>query len=173
MKIPQEILLKLRELVWARADELGWVGLTDGMRSLHYASWAKDPAIEGILSRFLDAQSIRVYLKDTVMKPYCKEQQKDASPIFQALMIDPSSPIVSTFTKPHGCRLGDGRVLCWGAARDWKNVLIAVYERSRSGNGRPFAAVLLNGKHLAATGGLQDSVADVSRRLLIEKVLWL
>jgi hypothetical protein len=40
--------------------------------------------------------------------------------------------------------LADGKVICWGLARDWKAILFAVFERAfLIPSGTPFAAVIM------------------------------
>ncbi len=81
---------------------------------------------------------------------------------------------MEVYEKPHGQRLADGRVICWGKAEDWKAILMALHERTYSRRGiKPFGVVLSQ-----ASGRFQDShtrslVEDAARKIGIEKVVWL
>ncbi len=174
MMIPEEIRDGLREKLWGAADDLGWASLNDSERSQYYERWTKDPAIGGQLAHFMDPRKVRVYIKDSLIKPYERARLlASEAEIWHALETAPPTAAVETFIKPHGCRLDDGKVICWGKSRDWKLILMAVFERGRSRHeGRPFGAVLLEtGK--TSNEGTRNLVRDASTRLGIEKLAWL
>jgi hypothetical protein len=81
--------------------------------------------------------------------------------------------VTERYIKPHGLRLRDGRIVCWGRARDWKTILLAIYERaSFAPNGSPSGAVLLFPSGRSAEEYYQKLIYDVARRLSIEQVVW-
>ena len=80
---------------------------------------------------------------------------------------------IKEFVKPHGRRLFDKRVVCWGQARDWKAVLLAVYERAYRDVGKPYAAILSRGVGKMAQPNERALVQDLATRLGIEKVVWM
>ena len=69
-RIPDDVRDRLRNIVWSRADELGWSSLTDGDRASHYERWTRDKEIGGILAHYMDPRKVRVYIKDSLLKPY-------------------------------------------------------------------------------------------------------
>lgn len=174
MRMPEEIRDGLRDKLWGTADDLGWASLNDSERSRYYEKWTKDPSIGGQLAHFMDPRMVRVYIKDSLIKPYERARLlASEAEIWRALAMDAPMTAAETFIKPHGCRLDDGRIICWGKSRDWKLVLMAVFERGRSlHEGRPFGAVLLEtGK--TSSDGVRNLVKDASSRLGIEKLAWL
>ena len=174
MMIPDNIRVSLREKLWCTADELSWASLNDAERSRIYERWTKDPAIGGELSHFMDPRKVRVYIKDSLIKPYERARLlASEAEIWCALDIEAPTAVAQTFIKPHGCRLEDGRVICWGKSRDWKLILMAVFERGRSKHeGRPFGAVLLETGKTSASSA-RNLVKDASTCLGIEKLAWL
>lgn len=174
MMIPEEIRDGLRDKLWGAADDLGWASLNDSERSRYYEKWTKDSSIGGQLAHFMDPRKVRVYIKDSLIKPYERARLlASEAEIWRALEMAPPTTALETFIKPHGCRLEDGSVICWGKSRDWKLVLMAVFERGRSRHeGRPFGVVLLEtGK--TSNEGVRRLVRDASDRLGIEKLAWL
>lgn len=144
MSVPENIRSEVLQRLAQAADEAGWLSLPAATKSRYYTNWASDPTIGGRLARFLDADRVRLYIKDALMKPYAREKRGgDAAAIFALLRIPKDVAISRSFIKPHGCLLADGRVICWGRANTWKLVLMAVYERAYCGKDAvPHAAVL-------------------------------
>ncbi len=173
MRLPEKIVEAIRAEVWREADKIAWNSLTDHEKSRHYERWIRDKGVGGLLERYIERGSIRVYLKDTIMKPYPREKLKDPAPILACLGVS-DQPVVEEYIKPHGRLLDDGRVVCWGNARDWKSVLFAVYERAFEGpRAHAFAAVLLFPTGKFREREHQAMVREASTRLLIEQVRWL
>lgn len=174
MRMPEEIRVGLREKLWNAADDLGWASLNDSERSRYYEKWTKDHSIGGQLAHFMDPRKVRVYIKDSLIKSYERARLLDSkAEIWSALEMAAPTEAWEIFIKPHGCRLEDGRVICWGKSRDWKLVLMAVFERGRSRHeGRPFGAALLETGR-TANQGERNLVRDAATRLGIEKLAWL
>ena len=81
--------------------------------------------------------------------------------------------ISEAYIKPHGRRLEDGKVVCWGKSRDWKLILMAgVRARSNPARFDPVRPVLLETGPTSETRK-RSLVADVASRLGIEKLAWL
>jgi len=174
MKIPDRIYNNLRDKLWTIADRIGWGTLSDQDKSQLYEAWLADENIGGVLSRYLDAGNIRVYIKDTIMKPYHRDRIKYAGPILELLGLPSDEKTNEEFIKPHGRRLADGKVICWGQARDWKSILFAVYERAYgSTKATSFAAVILNPAGRTKEPGYRRMVEDAAKRLGIERLVWL
>jgi len=174
MRMPEEIRDGLRDKLWSTADDLGWASLNDAERSRYYERWTKDPSIGGQLAHFMDPRKVRVYIKDSLIKPYERARLlASEAEIWRALEMAPPAAAAETFIKPHGCRLEDGRIICWGKSRDWKLVLMAVFERGRSRHeARPFGAVLLETGR-TPNEQARSLVRDAASRLGIEKLAWL
>lgn len=174
MMMPEKIRDGLRDKLWSTADELGWAALNDAERSRYYERWTRDPAIGGQLAHFMDPRKVRVYIKDSLIKPYERARLlASEAQIWHALEITCPTTAIETFIKPHGCLLEDGRVICWGKSRDWKLVLMAAFERSRSTReNRAFGVVLLE----TGKTSFEDErklVKEAATCLGIEKLVWL
>lgn len=174
MNVPDTTRSTLKKKLWQRADEIGWVTLSPTEKSLHYEIWTRSPEIGGRLVRFMRQDQIRVYIKDTLLKDYTRFHLAGHERPFRVLGVPESTCIVETYSKPHGCRLHDGRVICWGRASDWKSILMALHERT-FGKSRniPHAAVLLYALGKFREVQVRAQVEDVAKKLGVSKVVWL
>src|SRR5579863_4483388 len=112
MMIPEAIRDGIREKIWAAADELGWSSIRDSERSRYYELWTRDQAIGGQLAHFMDPRKVRVYIKDSLLKPYERARLLETEgKIWQSLGLSPPINVSGSFIKPHGRRLGDGKVV--------------------------------------------------------------
>lgn len=174
MSLPEDVRKEVRERVWRTAGEIRWRDLSKDERSRHYDEWAQDPDIGQVLARYIDPGEVRHYIKDTIIKPYARAELGDLSRPARVLQIPPDTSFAESYIKPHGRRLADGRVFCWGQAKDWKSVLMAAYERAfQARNARPYGVVLLNAAQTLAEPRLREMVEDIAKRLGIERVVWL
>lgn len=145
--VPKAVRDRFRQVLWSKADSLNWRKLSVLDRTSIYENWAKDKEIGGVLAHYMDPRRVRVYIKDTLMKPYQRARQRDdCGDVLLALGLDSNAiEVVETFTQPHGRLLTDGRVICWGSGRDWKSVVFSVFERSYGRpNSIPYAAVFVD-----------------------------
>ena len=174
MRIPADIKENIRKALWEAAANLDWSGLTDMEKSKYYELWTRNPAIGGQLAHFMDPRQVRVYIKDSLLKSYVRARLSDNEPrVWVALGRPAPTQYARQFIKPHGKRLLDGAVVCWGNSRDWKLILMAVFERSRvTPHSKPEAAALFEVGH-TATDGQRGLVREAARRLGIEKLVWL
>lgn len=173
MKMPDETFKKIHDMLWRKADEVGWGTLSDQQKSSLYEEWLRSEEIGLVLSRYLDAGSIRVYIKDTIMKPYGRERLKDPKPIYTLLKLPNDVLVAREYIKPHGRMLRDGRVICWGMAKDWKGIIMAVFERARKARtGKAFAAVLMYPAGKTTQPGEQALVEEAGKLLGIKHVIW-
>lgn len=171
--VPKEIRDKVRQSIWDRADELNWTGLSDLDRANWYDSWSRDRDIGGILSHFMDARKVRVYIKDSLLKAYLRTRLEDGSgPVLRAAGVD-DVLAVAVYQKPHGRLLSDGRVICWGSSRDWKAVVISVFERAYrlDASVTPYAAILVESGR-TVDESVRTMIRSVAERLGIERALW-
>lgn len=172
--VPNEVKQDVRKRLWASADALDWAFLTAKEKTNYYAAWTESAMFGEILARYIPKGRVRVYLKDTILKDYTRQRLADASIPLRALRLDPSSRTAESFVKPHGRRLLDGRIACWGRAEDWKSILTALFERSYMHPGsRPFGAVLMNASGRWDDKTIRAMVEEVAQRLSISQVVWL
>jgi hypothetical protein len=173
MKIPDRIYTQLKETLWARAEALNWPTLSDQQKSALYEDWLREPGVGGLLSRYLDPANTRVYVKDTIMKPYGRERIKDFSTIQKLLSLPENLTVVETYIKPHGRRLNDGAVVCWGLSRDWKAILFAVFERAYlAPSGVPFAAIIMSPTGKSQQIVYKQMIETAAARMGIEHLIW-
>ncbi|MCG3178260.1 MAG: hypothetical protein BIFFINMI_00586 [Phycisphaerae bacterium] len=174
MKLPDTVLDGLREKLWTLADGLKWATLPDRQKTQYYENWSRDRDIGGVISRYIPDQNVRLYIKDTIMKPYVLDRLEDPNRVRKALGIPLEAGTAENYTKPHGLRLDDGRILCWGLAANWKNLIMAVHERSHlAAKARPFGLVLMYAGGRMQEGPFREMVEDAAKKLKIEKVIWL
>jgi hypothetical protein len=173
MKIPDKISLGVRDRLWGLADRIGWATLSDSQKSAFYEQWIQDDDVGQILARYMRPQNIRVYVKDTILKPYGRERIKEVSPILSLLGLPQDMGIVREYIKPHGRLLCDDRIICWGHARDWKAVIVSVFERAwRIPKGKAYAAILMYSSGKMMQPNERRLVSDASQYLGIERLIW-
>lgn len=180
MRIPASVRGGLREALWALADQLDWARLTWHEKAAQYEAWTRDPDVGGLLANYMDQRQIRVYIKDTIMKGYVRSRLADPQPVMRALGLSatrdagPSLDTVEEYERPHGRRLGDGRVIVWSKAKDWKAVLMVAHERAYvAEEARPYAAVLFSAGGQFAEVSFRLMVQDAADKLGIERLVWL
>lgn len=174
MMLPEEIRDDIRDRLWALADDLGWSGLGDGERASYYEKWTKDAGIGGRLGHFMDPRKVRVYIKDSLLKPYERRRLSlTEDDVWIALNIVPTPPAKESFIKPHGRLLRDGQVICWGKSRDWKHILMAAFERSERAPGASSAAVVLLESGKVMTAADRKLVEIAATRLGISRLKWI
>lgn len=173
MSVPVEIRLRLRTQLWEVADQVRWMNLSSSQKSRYYEDWTRDQEIGGLLARFIDRGKVRLYLKDTLLKGYARERLADQNRPLRLLGIDGPVEVVEAYTKPHGRRLRDGRIICWGRAEDWKTILMALHERTYVSEGsKPFGAVLMYADGRFRELELREMVKAAAVNLAIERLIW-
>jgi hypothetical protein len=174
MRIPDDVRDRLREEIWSRADKLGWSALNAAERARRYEQWSRDRDIGGTLAHYMDARKVRVYIKDSLLKPYERARLSGTEQqILGRLGIPAESEVVDRYIKPHGIVFTDGRIVSWGNSRDWKLILMAMFERTASRSGSSaFGVVLLeNGKTRDAA--MRSVVRAAATRLGVERMEWI
>lgn len=174
MIMPEAIRDTMRDRLWAMAEDLGWSSLSDSERSEFYERWTKDATIGGQLAHFMDPRKVRVYIKDSLLKPYERTRMLETEcDVWSALNLAGPDTGAHVYIKPHGRRLEDGRVVCWGKSRDWKLIIMAVFERGQSSVGfSAYAAVLIETGQTAEKSRRQ-LVRDAAERLGLAHLAWL
>lgn len=174
MKLPDDVRDRIRDLLWERATDLGWSGLADTERSRHYEQWTRETAIGGTLAHYMDPRKVRVYIKDSLLKPYERARISDTQQnILSVLGVDPTIEVVHRYIKPHGLRFIDGQIVAWGNSRDWKLILMAMYERTTLNRGASsFGTVFLESGN-TADDSTRTLVRGAATRLGIARVEWI
>ena len=173
--ITADVREKIKSLVWAKATELNWESMSHAERSRYYENWSKDKDIGGVLSRYMDTRKIRVYIKDSLLKPYTRSKLEVLCKEIMAALGDDIGEInvIKRLVKPH-CHILDGNlVVCWGNSRDWKSIVLSVYERAYTlPNGVAYGVVFLDPEK-KTDSHTKNMINDVASRLGITKVRWL
>ena len=141
MSVPANIRREIKERLWAEADRLNWSALSAADKSRYYSMWTETEAVGGKLGQYMDPRKVRVYIKDTLLKSYTREASASPARVFRVLGVEENTVATTTYIKPHGCLLPDGRQIAWSKASDWKLTLMALHERAFEA-GEPYAAVL-------------------------------
>ena len=174
MKLPDDVRDRIRELLWERATDLGWSGLADIERSRHYEHWTRETAIGGTLAHYMDPRKVRVYIKDSLLKPYERARVSDTEQdILAVLDIDPTLGVVHRYIKPHGTRFIDGQMIAWGKSRDWKLILMAMYERTVLSPGTSSFGIVLLESGKTADDSSRILIRGAATRLGIARVEWI
>ena len=174
MNIPTALRDALRDKLWLQCDDLGWMSLHDAERARYYELWTRDASIGGQLAHVMDARKVRVYIKDSLVKPYVRARVSlNEAEVWRLLGLTAVDHAVHVYIKPHGRRTEDGRVIGWGRSRDWKSVLMAVFERGRAQvSFSSFGVVLLESGKTEVERS-RNLVREAALRLGIEKLAWL
>jgi hypothetical protein len=174
MKIPDDVRDRIRDLIWERATDLGWSELSDTDRSHYYEQWTRETLIGGTLAHYMDPRKVRVYIKDSLLKPYERARVSGTAEDIRAVLdVDPALQVVHRYIKPHGFRFIDGQIIAWGKSRDWKLILMAMYERSVLSPGNTaFGTVLLESGN-TADASTRILVRGAATRLGISRVEWI
>ena len=144
MSLPKTMRVQIRDKLWSQADEMGWSGCQMLIAPANMSYGHETHLVGGLIGHFMDPRRVRVYIKDLLIKPYERYRiLQTGQAVLHLLSID-QEPVAEEFIKPHGRRLEDGRIICWGKSRDWKLILMAAFERAylRRGN-RAFGVALL------------------------------
>lgn len=173
--ITAEIRDKIRDKIWAKAEELGWEQIPQSERSKWYENWSKDKDIGGILSRHMDTRKIRVYIKDSLLKPYLRSHlEKGWEKALQVLGSDiQERKILKKLEKPHCHILDGGLVVCWGKSRDWKTVVISAFERAYALNPGTAHGVVLMEAEKKTDSRTKEMISEVAGRLGVAQVCWI
>jgi hypothetical protein len=174
MAVPKEIRDRIRQKIWEKADELEWARMADLDRAAWYENWSKEKEVGGALAHFMDARKVRVYIKDSLLKPYLRGQLEDgAEKAMLAVGLRAEMAVMRSYDKPHGRLLLDGKVICWGNSRDWKSIVMSVFERAYCLElGIPFSAVLIEtGK--TTNEGLREMIRAVGEKLGLSQIAWI
>jgi hypothetical protein len=171
--LPPAVKKEVQQRLWRRADELDWPSISVIERAKHYGQWTSDPEIGGVLAAYMDPRRVRLYIKDTLIKPYARARLSDAARVLRSLGMSGKEEPVESFERPHGLRLSGDRVICWGKADDWKLILMAAHERAHAIHRTPFAAALLPPLTRFMSPASREVVNDAATKLGITHLIWI
>ena len=172
MSVPAALRREIKDRLYREADRLNWPSLTASDKSRYYPVWTETADIGGRLAQYMDPRKVRVYIKDTLLKPYARETSSDPSRVLRILSVQGDLAVTEKFIKPHGCRLSDGRYIAWSRASEWKLTLLALYERAHL-SGEAYAVVLTECGGKFELPQQRLLVSSAAERLGITKLLWL
>lgn len=172
MTVPTVLRRQISDRLWAEADRLNWSSLSTSDKSRYYTIWTETEELGGVLGRYMDPRQVRVYIKDTLLKPYTRTTSANPDKIYRVLGIPDTEKVVATFIKPHGQLLSDGRYVAWSKASAWKATLLALHERAFEG-GIPYAVVLTHAAAKFALPSQRAVVESAANKLEIERLVWL
>lgn len=172
MSVPENVKSEIKDWLWSEADRLDWASLPSASKSRHYTIWTELENVGGRLAGYMDARQVRVYIKDTLLKPYMREASSNPSRALRVLKIPDDVLISERYIKPHGLLLMDGRQIAWSRASEWKATLMALHERAFH-TGRPFAAVLSQAGGKFALPGSRAMITSAAEKLGVEQLIWL
>jgi hypothetical protein len=172
MSVPDSIKREIKDTLWSEADRLDWSALSASDKSRYYGVWTETQEVGGRLGQYMDPRQVRVYIKDTLLKPYTRETSANHDLAFRVLGISPDTQPVTTYIKPHGRLLDDERQIAWSKASEWKATLMALHERAFE-RGTPHGAVLTQAGSKFAMDDARRVVEAAASKLGIEKIIWL
>ncbi len=174
MSVPDSLRAEVKSLLWAEADRLNWTALQATEKARWYELWTSSPQVGQRLAPYLDPRKVRVYIKDTLLKDYTRDQMADHRRTLALLGIGSDVMILRDYIKPHGRLLSDKRQIAWSKATDWKLTLMALHERSFQVPGSsPYGAVLFDASVKHGDPDAQAVVMDAARKLGIERIRWI
>jgi hypothetical protein len=170
---PKAVSDSIRSELWKRADQMSWARLSDSERSALYEQWTTEKSIGGILAGFIDPRAVRVYIKDTLMKPYIRHWLDAMAPqVLERFGLDKTTAI-ENYIKPHGRRYDGNIVVSWGNSRDWKDVLMSSFERKHHlGSGGRAHVALIESGHTQETS-TRKLINDGAIRLGVDSPVWI
>jgi hypothetical protein len=174
MTPPDDVRDRVRDRLWALADEARWSDIADVDRARYYETWTRDPVIGGTLAHYMDPRKVRVYIKDSLLKPYERARLSETANVAMRLLaIPPDEVFAEEYIKPHGRRLDDGRIICWSKSRDWKLTLMAAFERAHVQRDYRAYAVLFVESGKTTDAAVRTMIREAANRLGIERLEWI
>lgn len=170
--VPRHVREEVQTELWRQADELAWEALPNTEKSQHYENWTNSSAIGGRLAAHLDPRTVRVYIKDTLLKAYARHKLQEHEAAVLRAIGRPSAVPKDRFIKPHGVIFADGEMVHWGRADDWKIIVTSAFERARLAAASSSAIVLFKA-HPRFAGAMERSlVEDAAQKLGAAKPVW-
>lgn len=126
--IEAEIKQIVTERVRGIADRIDWQHLTIPEKNRYYVTWTNDPEIGGLLATIMDPGSVRVYLKDSIIKQYVRGKLPELDTLLRPLGFTYHT-ISRRFIKPIGILCDNRDLYTLAVAKEWKNAIMSAHER--------------------------------------------
>lgn len=162
----------MKMVLWRQADELQWHALGPSEKSRYYTVWTESEAIGRRLSAFMDPRSVRVYIKDTLLKGYGREKLNEHQDQIFRIVRRSEADICDSFIKPHGFRFADQSLVAWGRADDWKVILGSIFERMEGHTINDVVVVFFRSAPRFMRDDSRGLVEKAASRLGVTKVVW-
>lgn len=172
MSIPTEIREEMKKILWRHADELQWHALGPAEKSKYYTVWTESEAIGRRLSAFMDPRSVRVYIKDTLLKGYGREKLNEYQEQIFRIVGRSEANIRESFIKPHGFRFSDQSIVAWGRADDWKVILGSIFERMEGHMNNDVVVVFFRSAPRFVRNDSRGLVEKAAVRLGVTRIVW-
>ncbi|OPY15648.1 MAG: hypothetical protein A4E66_00052 [Syntrophus sp. PtaB.Bin001] len=76
MVLPREVQLKVREAVYRKADEFGYMHKGRIENGIFMENLVKDREVGGMLAQYILKNAIKTYIKDGILNRYMKDKKK-------------------------------------------------------------------------------------------------
>ncbi len=162
----------MKRVLWQQADELQWHALGPSEKSRYYTMWTESDVIGRKLSAYMDPRSVRVYIKDTLLKGYGREKLNEYQDHIFRIVNRSEADIRNSFIKPHGFRFFDQSLVAWGRADDWKVILGSIFERMEGHTTNDVVVVFFRSAPRFISDASRNLVAKAAARLGVTKVVW-
>lgn len=172
MNIPTEIREEVKKSLWQQADELQWHALGPSEKSKYYTIWTESDSIGRKLSAYMDPRSVRVYIKDSLLKGYGREKLNELKDQIFRIVSKKESDVCDSFIKPHGYRFNDQSLVAWGRADDWKAILGSIFERADGHEAGEVVVVFFRSAPRFIRDSPRSLVERAACRLGVTKVFW-
>lgn len=108
----------------------------------------------------------------TLMKPYARARMSDVGRALAAVGLPADALVLERYERPHGPRLGEGGILSWGKADDWKLIVRAAHERAFARCERIRGMILLPPLSRYRATLARAAIVDACRKLGVEQLAW-
>lgn len=171
MTIPDSVRQTVKAQLWAAAEALDWDSLSAKEKALHYTQWT-DGEMGRTLATHMDARAVRVYIKDSLLKGFSRQKLNEHEGLILRILERDKSDVTSAFIKPHGFNFGDGSLVTWGRADDWKTILGSTFERAYGRqDARPVVAMFRAAPRYVRPSS-RKLVEEAARRLGVARCVW-
>lgn len=160
-RVPREQVDLIIRSLYDAADRLDWDHLPANAKTQHYDAWVREPSIGGILTKYMNSESARSWIKDGPMKEYSRARvgtgryAKFGSTVGPAPrqlakhVLGESASVVegSVGVKPFHCLASVGTeaptYLVWGAAKNMRHLVWAAINYLASNPGHRASIVVI------------------------------
>lgn len=172
MTVPLNVRAEVKAELWRLADEMEWHAMSSADKARCYSQWTDSTKIGCRLATYMDPRSVRVYIKDTLLKGYGRHKLNEHKALLIRLAERNEEDVTEEYIKPHGLRFADGRLVAWGRADDWKAVLMAIFERASDGKTQPYLVALFCAAPRLTRPSARNMVEDAAQRLGVHSCVW-